>query len=80
MAQDPLRADLRCLRRPASPFQEWNTSLKNHVNDSWACYLLLAIHLFFPTLLVFFMIELGSRRVVHFGVTRHPADACVAQP
>jgi putative transposase len=28
---------------------------------------------------VFFIIELGSRRVVHFGVTRHPTDAWVAQ-
>jgi putative transposase len=24
-------------------------------------------------------IELGSRRVVHFGVTRHPTDAWIAQ-
>src|SRR3712207_6342588 len=27
----------------------------------------------------FFAIELGSRRVVHVGVTRHPTDAWVAQ-
>ena len=29
--------------------------------------------------LVFVIIELGSRRLVHFGVTRNPADAWVAQ-
>ena len=28
----------------------------------------------------FFVIALGSRRVVHVGVTRHPTDAWVAQP
>jgi len=28
---------------------------------------------------VFVIIELGSRRVVHFGVTRHPTDMWVAQ-
>jgi putative transposase len=28
---------------------------------------------------VFVIIELGSRRVVHFGVTRHPTDQWIAQ-
>jgi putative transposase len=28
---------------------------------------------------VYCIIEVGSRRVVHFGVTRHPTDAWVAQ-
>ncbi len=37
------------------------------------------IDLLFRTVYVFFIIELGSRRVVHFGVTRHPTDAWVAQ-
>jgi putative transposase len=34
---------------------------------------------FFRTVFVFFIIELGSRRVVHFGVTRPPRDVWVAQ-
>ena len=33
----------------------------------------------FRQLYAFFIIELGSRRVVHVGVTRHPTDAWVAQ-
>lgn len=37
------------------------------------------IDLFFRTGYVFFVIELRSRRVVHFGVTRHPTDVWVAQ-
>lgn len=30
-------------------------------------------------LFAFFLVELGSRRVVHLGVTRHPTDAWVTQ-
>lgn len=37
------------------------------------------INLRFRTVYVFFIIELSSRRVVHFGVTRDPADARVVQ-
>jgi putative transposase len=36
--------------------------------------------LLFRSVFVFFIIELGSRRVVHFGTTRSPTDAWVAQP
>lgn len=45
----------------------------------WACDFLPVIDLFFRTVYVFFIIQLGSRRVVHFGITRHPTDAWVAQ-
>jgi len=34
---------------------------------------------FFRTIFLFFIIEHGSRRVVHAGVTRHPTDEWVAQ-
>jgi hypothetical protein len=33
----------------------------------------------FRAVFVFVIIELGSRRVLHFGVTRHPSDAWPAQ-
>jgi putative transposase len=35
--------------------------------------------LFFRTVFVFFIIEVESRRVVHFSVTRSPSDARIAQ-
>jgi hypothetical protein len=35
--------------------------------------------LLFRPQLAFFLVALGSRRVVHLGVTRHPTDAWVAQ-
>lgn len=37
------------------------------------------IDLLFRQLFVFFIVELESRRVVHFGVTRHPNQFWVAQ-
>jgi putative transposase len=45
----------------------------------WACDFLPVIDLFFRPLSLFFVVELASRRVVHFGVTRYPSDAWLAQ-
>lgn len=64
---------------PRKPNQTWGSFLKNHAHDIWACDLLQTYDVCFRTLFVFFMIELGSRRVVHFAVTRSPSDAWVAQ-
>jgi putative transposase len=53
--------------------------LKNHAQTAWVYVFLPVIDLFFRTVYVFFPIELSSRIVVHFGMTRHPTDAWVAQ-
>ena len=37
------------------------------------------IDLFFRQVYLFFIVELSSRRIVHFNVTAHPTDAWVAQ-
>jgi putative transposase len=55
------------------------TFLKNHASEIWACDFVQTYDVFFRTISVFFIIELGSRRVVHFGATRSPRDAWVAQ-
>jgi putative transposase len=55
------------------------TFLKNHASEIWACDFVQTYDVFFRTIFVFFVIELESRRVVHFGVTRSPSDAWVAQ-
>ena len=59
--------------------QPWATFLRSHAADIWACDFLPVTDLFFRPLYAFFIIELGSRRVVHVGVTRHPTDTWVAQ-
>jgi putative transposase len=79
VAKDTLHTYLRRARPSWSPSQAWNTFLKNHAHDVWACDFLPVIDLFFRTVYVFFVIELETRRGVHFGVTRHPTDAWVAQ-
>ncbi len=45
----------------------------------WACDFIQVTDVFFRSLFAFVIIDLGSRRVVHVGVTRHPSDAWVAQ-
>ena len=67
------------VRSPLSPKQTWSTFLRNHAKDIWAADFLQTHDLFFRTIFVFFIIELGSRRLIHFGVTRSPSDAWVAQ-
>lgn len=73
---------MRQARRPApsdrKPSQNWSIFLHNHASQVWACDFLPVYDLFFRPLFVFFIIELGSRRVVHFGVTRSPTDEWTA--
>jgi len=64
---------------PRQSGQTWATFLKNHASEIWACDFVQTYDVFFRTIFVFFIIELGSRRVVHFGVTRAPGDVWVAQ-
>ncbi len=59
--------------------QAWATFLRNHAHEIWACDFLPVTDLCFRPMYAFFVIALGSRRVVHVGVTRHPTDAWVAQ-
>ena len=66
-------------RRSRSSKQTWSTFLRSHASEIWACDFLQTFDAFFRTVFVFVVIELGSRRVVHFGVTRHPTDQWVTQ-
>ena len=70
---------MREARPPRGAGQSWATFLRNHADDIWACDFLPVTDLLFRPVYAFFVIALGSRRVVHVGVTRHPTDAWVAQ-
>jgi putative transposase len=65
--------------RPRPPGQTWATFLRNHAGETWACDFLQLTDAFFRPLFAFFIVELGSRRVVHVGVTRSPTKAWAAQ-
>lgn len=78
VAQDTIQTYLQRVRPSRSRSQNWNTFLKNHAKEIWVFDFLPVIDLFFPTVYVFFIIELSSQRVVHFGLTRHPTNTWVA--
>ena len=66
--------------RPSPPRgQTWATFLRNHAKDIWACDFVQLSDVWFRPLFAFVITELGSRRIVHVGVTRAPTDDWVAQ-
>jgi putative transposase len=64
---------------PRNQGQTWATFIKNHAGEMWACDFLQTYDLFFRAVFVYFIVELGSRRIVKYGVTRSPSDFWVAQ-
>jgi transposase InsO family protein len=79
VAKTTVQRHMRDARPPRRSRQTWASFLRNHAADIWACDFLPVRDLLFRPLYAFFIVELGSRRVVHAGVTRHPTDAWVAQ-
>jgi hypothetical protein len=71
---------MRQARAPRAPSQNWSTLLRHHVMQIWACDFLPPVDLLFWQVFLFFVLQVGSRRVVHFGMTRTPTAAWVAQP
>jgi transposase InsO family protein len=66
--------------RPYAPHgQTWSTFLRNQAKDIWACDFLQVTDVFFRPLFAFVITEVGSRRIVHVGVTRSPSDIWAAQ-
>ncbi len=80
VAKRTIQTSLRGTHAPRPRGQTWATFLRNHAHEIWTCDFLPVTELLFRPLSAFFVIELATRRVVHFGVTRHPTDAGVAQP
>jgi len=78
-AKRTIQRYMRQVRPPRPHGQTWAMFLQNHANDIWACDFLQVHDLFFRPLFAFFITELGSRRIVHVGVTRAPTDDWVAQ-
>jgi putative transposase len=79
VAKRTIQKHMRLLRGPRPWGQSWSTFLGNHLNQSWACDFLQLYDIWFRPIFAFFIIELGSRRVVHVAVTRHPSTTWVAQ-
>lgn len=74
-----IQKDMRQARPQRPAGQTWTTFLHNQAAQIWACDFLPIIDLFFRQFYAFFIVELGSRRVVHVGVTDATTDAWTAQ-
>jgi putative transposase len=79
VSKNRIRKYIKQVRPSRSSRQNWATFLHNHARQIWACDFLQTYDAFFRTIFVFIIVELGSRRVVHFGVTRHPTDQWTSQ-
>ena len=66
-----------CDRRPA---QRWATFVRNHAHAVLACDFFTTITVRFRILYVFVVLDVGTRRIVHWNVTAHPtADWTIQQ-
>ena len=66
----PSQPSSKGTRRTSS--QHWQTFIRNHATSIVACDFLVAITARFRALYVFVMMEVGSRRILHYNVTAHP--------
>ena len=68
VSKSAIQKYIQQVRGPNSSSQNRATFLRNHASQIWACDFLQTYDIFFRTVFVFVIIELGSRRVVHFRV------------
>lgn len=52
--------------------QRWKTFIRNHAKSVLACDFFVAVSVRFQLLYVLVVMEIGSRRILHFNVTPHP--------
>jgi transposase InsO family protein len=60
------------MRQRRTSSQHWRTFVKNHAQGIVACDFLVAVTVRFQVLFVFLVMEVGSRRILHYSVTAHP--------
>jgi putative transposase len=70
---------MRCVREHRGGGQRWATFVTNHANDIWCCDFVQVYDLLFRPLFLFFLVNQGSRKVVHIAATRNPTQEWTAQ-
>ncbi len=58
--------------RTPDPKQRWLTFVHNHAKVIVACDFFVVVTATFRTIYVFVIMELGTRRILHYNVTAHP--------
>jgi putative transposase len=66
-------------KRPADPKQRWTTFVRNHAKAIIACDFFVVVTATFQLVYVFFIMEVGTRKLLHFNVTRHPTAGWALQ-
>jgi hypothetical protein len=79
VAKRTVQKYMRQARGPRPWGQSWSTFFENHLHQIWVCDFLQLYDSWFRPIFAFFIVDVGSRRVVHVGVTRSPSATWVAQ-
>jgi putative transposase len=61
------------------PSQRWMTFVRNHAQALLACDFFVSVTARFQVFYAFVIMEIGTRRLVHFNVTAHPNAAWTLQ-
>lgn len=77
--QKYLRKDPNGRRQRPDRSQRWMTFIRNHAQAMLACDFFVSVTARFQVLYVFVIMEIGTRRLVHFNVTAHPHAAWTLQ-
>jgi hypothetical protein len=57
----------------------WAQFVRDHLDQTWACDFFTVVTVDYQVFYVFFVLELGPRRVRHWNVTQHPTQSWTAQ-
>jgi len=66
-------------RRPRPGTQAWSTFVRNHARSVLASDFFVVVTATFRILYVFVVLEVGTRRILHWNVTAHPTADWTAQ-
>jgi hypothetical protein len=59
-------------QRPTDPKQRWMTFVRNHAKAIIACDFFVVVSATFQLIYAFFIMEIGTRKLLHWNVTAHP--------
>jgi putative transposase len=65
--------------RDGARSQQWSTFVRNHAHAVLACDFFVAVTATFRVCYVFVVLEVGTRRILHWNVTEHPTADWTAQ-
>jgi len=65
--------------RPRAAPQSWSTFVRNHASETMACDFFVAVTATFRIVYVFLVLEIGTRRILHWNTTEHPTAEWTTQ-